>query len=104
MHTTITARHCDVPETLRERAETILHRLEHLVRNPLGSWVTFDRDGEQPVAEVRLHVSHGEHFVAKADGVDHRTALDRAEGKLRRQVEKVFGRPRARRVPRQLPA
>lgn len=102
MHTTITARHCDVPETLRERARTVLDRLAHLVRRPLESWATFDRDGARPVAELRLHVARGEHFIAKADGMDHRSALDRAEGKLRRQVEKAFGRPpRSRRTARQ---
>lgn len=102
MQTTVTARHCDIPETLRDRARTVLLRIAHYVRRPLESAVVFDTDADRPRAEVRLHVAHGELFVAKADGTDHRSALDRAELKLRRQVEKVFGRPpRSRREARQ---
>ena len=36
----------------------------------------------------------GEVLVAKGEAEDHRTALDRAEEKLRKQVEKVSARPR----------
>jgi ribosome-associated translation inhibitor RaiA len=32
--------------------------------------------------------------VARAEGSDHRTALDRAEERLRRQLERVANRPR----------
>jgi ribosome-associated translation inhibitor RaiA len=33
-------------------------------------------------------------LVAKGEGADHRTALDRAEEKLRRQLERASARPR----------
>jgi ribosome-associated translation inhibitor RaiA len=56
--------------------------------------VTFDVAGQGQIAELRLHLASGEVLVAKGDGPDHRTALDRAEEKLRRQVERVSDRPR----------
>jgi ribosome-associated translation inhibitor RaiA len=42
-------------------------------------------------------------LVAKGEGPDHRTALDRAEEKLRKQVEKASDRPRRTRQSQQTP-
>ena len=96
MHTTITARHCEVSEPLRERAVTVMERLGNLATHPMEVTVVFDADGLQQTVELRLHLARGEILVAKGEGADHRTALDRAEDKLRRQVERVSDRRRAR--------
>jgi ribosomal subunit interface protein len=96
MRTTITARHCEVSEPLRERAITVMERLGNLASHPMEMTVVFDADGIQQTVELRLHVARGEILVAKGEGADHRTALDRAEEKLRRQVERVSDRRRAR--------
>jgi ribosomal subunit interface protein len=96
MQTTITARHCEVSEPLRERAITVMERLGNLASHPMEMTVVFDADGIQQTVELRLHVAHGEILVAKGEGADHRTALDRAEEKLRRQVERVSDRRRSR--------
>ncbi len=93
MRTTITARHCEIPDALRERALTVVERLGNIARRPMEATVVFDADGPDRTAELRLHVARGEVLVAKGEGEDHRTALDRAEEKMRRQVEKV-GQPR----------
>lgn len=95
MHTTITVRHCEIPETLRERARTVVERLGGLAHRPVESAVVFDTDGQLATAELRLHAARGETLVAHGEADDHRTALDRAEEKLRRQLEKAG--PRARR-------
>jgi ribosomal subunit interface protein len=97
MQTTVTARHCEIPDALRERAITVVERLGHLAPRPIESTVVFDTDGIHQTAEIRLHVARGEILVAKADGADHRTALDRAEAKLRRQVERISDRSRTTR-------
>lgn len=96
MDTTITTRHCDVSEPLRERAITVMERLGNLATHPMEMTVVFDADGIQQTVELRLHVARGEILVAKGEGADHRTALDRAEEKLRRQVERVSDRRRSR--------
>ncbi len=101
MQTTVTARHVEVTETLKERALVVLRRFARYVRRPLESSVVFDKDGKGAFAEVRLHVAHGEVFVAKSVAKNHKSALDQAESKLRRQIERVFGKPpRSRRVAR----
>jgi ribosomal subunit interface protein len=96
MHTTITTRHCEVSEPLRERAITVMERLGNLASRPMEMTIVFDADGIQQTVELRLHVARGEILIAKGEAADHRTALDRAEEKLRRQVERVSDRRRAR--------
>jgi ribosomal subunit interface protein len=94
MQTTITARHGDVPDALRERAITVVERLGKVTPRPMEMTVVFDVDGLEQTAELRLHLASGEILLAKGGGPDHRTALDRAEEKLRRQVERASDRPR----------
>ena len=94
METTITARHCEVSDPLRERAITVVERLGNLAPRPMEMTVVFDAEGDLQTVELRLHVARGEILVAKGEGSDHRSALDRAEQKLRRQVERASDRPR----------
>ena len=96
MQTTITARHCEIPDALRERALTVVERLGSIARRPIEATVVFDADGPGRIAELRLHVARGEVLVAKGEADDHRTALDRAEEKLRRQLERVAQPRRSR--------
>ena len=102
MQTTITARHCEISDPLRERALTVAGRLGNLANRPIEATVVFDVEGMRHTAELRLQIPRGELLVAKADAEDHRTALDRAEDKLRRQVEKASAYPRRSR-PSQAP-
>ena len=94
MQTTITARHCEVSDALRTRAMSVVQRLDNLASRAMEMTVVFDTEGPQQTVEFRLHHARGEVLVAKGEGADHRTALDRAEEKLRRQVERATERPR----------
>jgi ribosomal subunit interface protein len=94
MQPTITSRHCEISDTLRDRAITVVQRLGNLASRSMESTVVFDADGLQQTVEIRLHVPQGEVLVARGDGPDHRTALDRAEERLKRQLERVVDRPR----------
>jgi ribosomal subunit interface protein len=97
MQPTITARHCEISEALRERAVSVVERLGNVANRPMESTVVFDTDGTQQTVEIRLHLARGETLVARGEGPDHRTALDRAEDKLRRQVERASDWPRRNR-------
>ncbi len=100
MQPTITARHCEISDALRERAVTVVQRLGNLASRSMEATVVFDSDGIERTVEIRLHVPRGEVLVARGDGPDHRTALDRAEERLKRQLERVVDRPRrARSAP-----
>jgi ribosomal subunit interface protein len=99
MQTTITVRHCEIPDALRQRAITVVERWGKVTPRPMEMTVLFDTDGLEQTAELRLHLAGGEILVARGEGDDHRTALDRAEAKLRRQVERAAERPRRVRTP-----
>lgn len=94
MQTTITARHCEISDPLRDRAVTVMERLGGLASRAMEMTVVFDTEGTQQTVELRLHLGGGDILVAGAEGADHRTALDRAEERLRRQVERASERPR----------
>jgi ribosome-associated translation inhibitor RaiA len=97
MRTAITARHCDIPDELRARAQTLLQRLTKLAPRAHDAQVLFVQDHGTPTVEVRLHTARGAVYVGTAGAADLRTALDRAVAKVRRQLDKLLtgGRRRA---------
>jgi ribosomal subunit interface protein len=88
MQLTITSRHEEVAEALRARAEVVVLRLARFAHRPTHAQVEFSLDHHRATAELRLHAARGTVHVASADAGDHRTALDRAAAKLRRQLDK----------------
>jgi ribosomal subunit interface protein len=88
METTITGRHAEISDKLRTRAMTVGERLGKLALHPMEMAVVFDSDGADRTAELRLHARRGEVLIARGKGADHRSALDRAQEKLRRQLER----------------
>lgn len=100
MQVTVTARHCEISDALQERATQVAHRIAALAHRPIGCTVVFSVEGTTLTAEVRLQDGRGESLVASGDGPDHRTALDRAEDRIKRQLESMAGRLRARRSRR----
>lgn len=95
MRITITARHCEIADELRGRARTLLERLERIAPRPHDGRILFIADHGRPTAEVRLHVARGAVLVGTARAADHRTALDLAMAKVRRQLDKSTARRRA---------
>ena len=94
MQVSITSRHEDVPEGLRARAEAVVARLAKLAYRPTRAQVEFDLEHQRATAELRLHAARNAVYVSSGEAADHRTALDRAAAKLRRQLDK---KPAARR-------
>lgn len=85
----ITTRHGDVPEALRERAATVVERLGKRARRPTSGTVTFGKEHQRATAEIILKPARGEPFVARSDAPDPRSALDRSAAKIRRQLDKT---------------
>lgn len=99
MQTTITARHCEIDEALRERATEILARLATLAPRPLDAVLVFDVDGDNHKAELRVNLPQGQVVIAEGAGSDHRSALDFAEQRARGQLRRAAERPRRERKP-----
>lgn len=97
MRKTITIRHCDIPDALRARADAVLDRLAGLAPRALDATVLFDVAHGKPSVEIRIRLARGELALGAAEAADHRTALDRAEAKLRPQLARAGARPGRRR-------
>ncbi len=89
MRTTISVRHCEVSDVLRERALAVAGRLAELSPHALETTVVFDVGPLAHTVELRLHARGGRLLKGTGEGPDHRTALDRAEEKLRPQLLKA---------------
>lgn len=89
MRITVSARHCEVSDALRQRASDVGERLAELSPHALDATVVFDQAPLMHTVEIRLHARRRKMLVGVGQGPDHRTALDRAEEKLRVQLMKV---------------
>lgn len=93
MRVTISARQIELSDALRDRARSIADRLGQLTPFAQDARIVFGQDGAGPSVEVRIRLSGQQVVVASGTGADHRTALDRAEDKLRRQLRRPPARP-----------
>jgi ribosomal subunit interface protein len=100
MRIIVTARHCEIGEDLRTRARDLLDRLAQRSRRAQGATVVFDDGPLQRTAEIRVRLRGGEVLVATAEGDAHRTALDRAAQRIRRQLERPAAKPERRKAVR----
>lgn len=98
MQMTITARHREVPDGLREVAREILGRLARVALRPQRGQVVFDAEHNRRIVEVQVSLPRGRVCVATAEADDFRTALDRAAAKLRRQLRTSAGRRQDRKA------
>jgi ribosomal subunit interface protein len=101
METKITARHGEIAEDLKERAEVLVERLALRTTRPTSAHVTFVTQRSRAEAEIVLNAARGVTYVAKAEADDARTALDRVAAKLQRQLDKADVHP-ARRATRKV--
>jgi len=98
MRITITARHCDISDELRMRAESVVGKVAKLASRCHAAEVIFDADHGSKVVELKLALPRGQIKVATAEEDDFKTALDRAADKIRNQLDKE-----ARRSTHRLP-
>ena len=94
MRITVTVRHIELPDELRERAEELVEKAIALAHRPLHAEVIFDADHGKRLVEIRLTMTRGSMKVAHAEADDFRSALDAAVQKLRSQLDKDSGRLR----------
>lgn len=94
---TVTARHSEIPDELREHAEALVEKAAKMAYRPQHAEVIFDADHGKRVVEIHLTMTRGRVDVAHAESDDFRVALDSAVQKLRGQLDKDSGHPR--RVP-----
>lgn len=92
MRITVTARHCEISSELRQRARALVERLAKLASRAHDAQVLFGDDHGVATVELRLHTVRGRVLIGRAEGDDHRSALDRAAARVRRQLDKPVRR------------
>lgn len=88
MRVQITARHCEVPDAVRERAHQLMEKLTKYEPRLLSAEVVFDEERHNRKVEVILSVGGGAPVVAQADDREFRAALDKAADRAGRVLRK----------------
>jgi len=96
MRITITARHTEVDDELRAHARELVEKVAKLVRRPHHAQVIFTEDHGEAGVEIEVHVPRARVHVAKSQAADHRSALDAAIARVKRQILDEKKTPRAR--------
>lgn len=98
MDVTINARHCTVPEPVREQTRRRVARLERFHPRTTKASVSFDADHGRKRCEARLHVDGGPPLFASFDDTSFRGALNGTLDRLERQLKRQRQRRRRRRA------
>ncbi|HKK50717.1 MAG TPA: ribosome-associated translation inhibitor RaiA [Myxococcota bacterium] len=82
MRIQITARHCEIGQDVRERAEELIERVKRFDPGLSSAEVVFTEEGRQYRAEGILHIDGKDHVVAQGDADDLMAALDQMYDRL----------------------
>ncbi|HUP00316.1 MAG TPA: ribosome-associated translation inhibitor RaiA [Gemmatimonadota bacterium] len=96
MQITLSVRHGDAPEPLKQHAQSEVEGLARYFERLVEADIVLDQEGHRHIAEIRIHSSNDTHF-ASTEAEDWRSAVDGTIDKLRRQLkrhkEKLIRRP-----------
>ncbi len=92
MRVQITARHCEIPDAVRSRAESQMERLTKFESRLSAAEVVFDEEKHTRKAEGILTVHGGPPVVARAEDSDFRSALDKMVDRLSKQLRRSHER------------
>ncbi len=88
MRVQIVARHCDVPDSVRQRTQEQIDKLARYDPRVSGADVVFDEEKHTRKVEVVLSVDRTEPVRAHAEGEEFRTALDKVIDRLSRRLKR----------------
>lgn len=98
MIVTISARHCEIPDSLRATTERRVARLRRYHPRLAQAEVVYDRERVAHAAEIRLLVEGDSPVIAHGAGETFDVALDAAVGRVSRQLKRGRERRTTRRV------
>lgn len=97
MNVTVSARHCAIPSSIKERTTARLARLARFDERITGAEVVFDFEHGDREAEVHVQRPGRAPVIARAAGSTFRAAFGVAIGRVERQIKRERGRYRRRR-------
>jgi ribosomal subunit interface protein len=96
----IAARHCDIPDSVRKRTEEQLTRLAKYEPRVSSAEAVYEEEKRVRRVEIILTVERGEPVVARAEGEEFRTALDKVIDRLGRILRRQRGQALSHKGPR----
>lgn len=100
MRVQIAARHCDVPDSVRQRTEEQMTRLAKYDPRVGAADVVYEEEKRTKRVEVVLSVDRSEPVVAHGEGEEFRTALDKVVDRLTRILKRQRAQAKSRQAPR----
>ena len=88
MRVMIAARHCEVPDSVRERTEEQLGKLSRYEPRLSGADVVFETEKRRKTVEAVLKVDRDEPVVAGGEGEEFREAVDQMVDRLSRMLKR----------------
>jgi ribosomal subunit interface protein len=95
----IAARHCDIPDSVRTRTEQQIPRLAKYEPRVSMAEVVFGEEKHVRKVEVILSVHGGEPVVARAEGGEFRSALDKVLERLSRILKRKRSQAKNHQAP-----
>ncbi len=89
MEVRITSRHSTLPESLRDRTQELLSRLNRYGAPVSAVEVIFDEEKNSKKVEGILHIDRRDPIVATGQGDDFNEALSQVNDRLARQLRKL---------------
>ena len=89
MEVRITSRHSTLPESLRDRTEELLSKLNKYGAHISAVEVIFDEEKNSKKIEGILHIDGRDPIVAAGAGHDFNEALGQVNDRLKRQLRKL---------------
>lgn len=100
MRVQIAARHCDVPESVRQRTEEQISKLAKYDLRVAAADVVYEEEKHVKRVEVVLSVDRSDPVVARGEGEEFRTALDKVVDRLSRILKRQRAQANNRQAPR----
>ena len=88
MRVQIAARHCEVPETVRDRTEEQIGKLSKYEPRLSGAEVVFEVEKHLKKVDAILKVDREEPVFAKGEGTEFREAVDQMVDRLSRMLRR----------------
>jgi len=88
MHVQITARHCNLPDEIHERAQAIAERWPRFDSTTSAARLVFEIQGLDHKVEAIVSRDRQEPVVATGQGSDFRAALDEVDGRIGRMLKR----------------
>ena len=99
MDVRITSRHTTLPQSLRDRAEELLSKLDKFDSRVSAIEVIFDEENNSKKIEGILHIDRSEPIVATGEDGDFNEALSQVNDRLARQLRKLHSQAKDHRAP-----